>query len=170
MQAKIDSSVVIMTDGGRDVTVGDHTQILRGTEILGPVVIGSNTYINRDNYIRAETTIGNHVAVGPFCRFVTDSHEIGSTNRRAGKNTVNPIFVGDGTWIGASVTILGGVKIGRGCVIAAGSVVIKDIPDNCLAAGVPAKIVRRLEAPTAKNPVLRHAYKVLQGLRKIQDN
>lgn len=144
---EIHPSVVMMSDGGRRISVGDNTKILRGAEILGPVTIGSSCFINRDAYIRAETTIGDNVAMGPFCRLITDSHHIGTANRRAGKNKTDPIRIGKGTWIGASVTILGGVTVGSGCVIAAGSMVTKDVPDNTIVAGVPAKIVRNLDAP-----------------------
>ncbi|MHA7171699.1 DapH/DapD/GlmU-related protein [Arthrobacter monumenti] len=52
--------------------------------------------------------------------------------------------MGDGTWVGASVTILGGVTIGRGSVIAAGSVVTKDVPNDTLVGGVPAQFMRDL--------------------------
>ena len=56
-----------------------------------------------------------------------------------------PVSIGDGTWIGQNVTILPGVDIGKKCVIAAGSVVTKSVPDYCVAAGVPAKVVKRYE-------------------------
>ncbi len=53
-----------------------------------------------------------------------------------------PISIGEGTWIGASATILDGVSIGRGCVIGAGSLVTANIPDYSIAVGVPAKVIR----------------------------
>ncbi|RAX43840.1 hypothetical protein DQ354_18685 [Arthrobacter sp. AQ5-06] len=82
--------------------------------------------------------------IGPFVRLVTDSHELGPSAKRGGANKWPPIVIGDGTWIGASVTVLGGVTIGKGCVIAAGAVVVHDIPDNSLAGGVPAKVIKKL--------------------------
>lgn len=51
------------------------------------------------------------------------------------------VIIGNNIWIGAKVTVLDGVKIGSGSVIAAGAVVVKDIPDNCIVAGVPAKVI-----------------------------
>ncbi|MFE8729811.1 DapH/DapD/GlmU-related protein, partial [Aeromonas hydrophila] len=61
-----------------------------------------------------------------------------------GEGVALPISIGDGCWIGADVLIIGGVTIGKGVVVAAGSVVTRDIPDNVLVAGVPAVIKRRL--------------------------
>lgn len=55
-----------------------------------------------------------------------------------------PITIEDGCWIGASVTILPGVRIGKGCVIAAGAVVTHDVEDNTLVGGVPAKVIKEL--------------------------
>ena len=69
---------------------------------------------------------------------MTGSHAVGSSSRRAGKGEARKIIVGNGTWIGGYSIILGGVNIGDGCVIAAGSVVTRNVHDNTLAAGVPA--------------------------------
>ncbi|MGC7153397.1 MULTISPECIES: acyltransferase [Paenarthrobacter] len=137
-------TVQFMSGEDREIRIGARTNIYRGTEITGPVTIGSGCLVNRDGYLRSNTTLGDNVMVGPFTRFVTDSHEIGPSSKRGGANKWPPIVVGDGTWIGASVTILGGVSIGKGCIIAAGAVVISDIPDNSLAGGVPARIIRKL--------------------------
>ncbi|MFF1831756.1 acyltransferase [Paenarthrobacter sp. NPDC058040] len=137
-------TVQFMSGEDRPIRIGDRTNIYRGTEITGPVTIGSGCLVNRDGYLRSNTTLGDNVMVGPFTRFVTDSHEIGPSSKRGGANKWPPITVGDGTWIGASVTILGGVTIGKGCIIAAGAVVTADIPDNSLAGGVPAKVIRKL--------------------------
>jgi acetyltransferase-like isoleucine patch superfamily enzyme len=137
-------TVQFMSGEDRPIRVGSRTNIYRGTEITGPVTIGNGCLINRDGYLRSNTTLGNNVMVGPFTRFVTDSHEVGPSAKRGGANKWPPITVGDGTWIGASVTILGGVNIGKGCIIAAGAVVTSDIPDDCLAGGVPAKVIKPL--------------------------
>lgn len=59
-----------------------------------------------------------------------------------GSEPTRPIVIGNKVWIGTNVTVLKGVKIGDGCVIAAGSLVTKDIPANCLAGGVPAKVIK----------------------------
>jgi len=56
-----------------------------------------------------------------------------------------PISIGDDCWFGANVTVVQGVKIGNGCTIGAGSVVVKDIPDRCVAVGNPCRVVKRLD-------------------------
>ena len=142
--AVLDPSVYLMTAEDKPITIGARTRIARQTEMIGPVVIGAGCLINVGGFIRANVTIGDSVLVGPFTRFMTDTHELGGNSKRAMKPIWPPITVGDGTWIGAGVTILGNVTIGAGCVIAAGAVVTKDVPDNTIVGGVPARIIRQL--------------------------
>ena len=97
-------------------------------------------YINRYCKIRCynEITIGNEVAISEnFTIWDSDAHQMIN-----GSEPTQPIVIGNKVWIGTNVTVLKGVKIGDGCVIAAGSLVTKDIPANCLAAGVPAKVIK----------------------------
>lgn len=56
-----------------------------------------------------------------------------------------PIHIGSGSWICSSATICGGVTIGKNCIVAAGAVVNRDVPDDCIVAGVPAKVLRKLD-------------------------
>lgn len=97
-------------------------------------------YINRYCKIRCydEITIGNGVAISEnFTIWDSDAHQMMN-----GSEPTQPIVIGNKVWIGTNVTVLKGVKIGDGCVIAAGSLVTKDVPANCLAAGVPAKVIK----------------------------
>ncbi len=141
---KIDRRVNISHTDERPVVIGSNAKIFRGAEIVGPVTIGNRVFINRDGYIRPHTTIGDNVAIGPFVRLITDTHEIGPSHKRAGKLRFEPIAVGAGTWIGASVTVLSGVTIGKGCMIAAGSVVTADVADDTMVGGVPARFIKSL--------------------------
>lgn len=143
---RIADDTVLIGKSDSPIVLGDRVTILRGAELMGHVEIGSQVFINRDSYIRDKVTIGSNVNIGPFTRFVSDSHEVGSPRRRAGKFFADPISVGDGVWIGACVTVLGGVTIGEGAVVAAGAVVTRDVPANTLVGGVPAKVIRDLPA------------------------
>ncbi|GAB2174748.1 hypothetical protein DLREEDagr8_03060 [Dongia sp. agr-C8] len=124
------------------MAIGDDVMIARYGEITAPASIGNGTFINRSVYMRAETSIGSKCAIGPFVKFLTDTHEIGPPDRRAGKRVVRPIRLGDGVWIGAGTIVIGGVTIGNGAVIGAGSVVTKDVPADCIYAGNPARLIR----------------------------
>jgi maltose O-acetyltransferase len=111
------------------------------------LVIGPRTFVNEGTYfdLAAATEIGSDCAIGYEVMFITATHRPGTTTRRAGPVDVRPISVGDGTWVGARATILPGVKIGEGCIIAAGAVVTGDCEPHTLYAGVPARAVRALE-------------------------
>jgi acetyltransferase-like isoleucine patch superfamily enzyme len=104
------------------------------------VIIGSKTYINR----RTEIMCKEKVEIGENCAISwdvtitdTDYHSINNNK------STSPVFIEDKVWIGCKSTILKGVRIGKGSVVAANSVVTKDVPPNCLVAGVPARIIQR---------------------------
>jgi maltose O-acetyltransferase len=99
----------------------------------------------------APITLGPRVNVGMDVSFITSSHLIGPPGRRAGDVTAAPIEVGEGTWIGARVTVLPGVTIGPGCVVAAGAVVVADLPAHGVYAGVPAKRLRSLDTDSGSD-------------------
>ncbi|MBT2572032.1 DapH/DapD/GlmU-related protein [Planococcus sp. ISL-110] len=135
--------------GKKSIQIGKRVIIMRGTELIGfnnlPTYIGENTFINQECLIRPHVSIGKNVSVGMRVGFISDTHEIGTLEKRAGKALYAPITVGDGCWIGANCTILGNVTIGNGTVIAAGSVVIKDCEANSVYAGTPAKFIKSLK-------------------------
>ncbi len=110
------------------------------------ITIGANCFLNAPLYLDATEpiTIGNGVSIGHHVVIITTGHEIGPPESRAGVHYNAPVTIGDGTWIAANVTLLPGVTIGKGAVIAAGAVVTKDVPDNVLAGGVPARVLREL--------------------------
>ncbi|NKG22734.1 acyltransferase [Paeniglutamicibacter terrestris] len=142
---RIHPTVVMIASEAKPIVIGENVQIRRGAEIVGPVSIGSGSSFNRDAYIRANVHIGKNCNIGAFCRFISDTHEVGTSDRRAGAGSFPEILIGDGSWIGAGSTILGGVTVGESCIIAAGSLVIKDIPANTMVGGVPAKKIKDLD-------------------------
>ena len=111
------------------------------------IILGENVFMNYDcimldgGYIR----IGKHTLIGPHCQFYTPQHPMDYVERREEKETAYPITIGEDCWLGGNVVVCPGVTIGNRCIIAAGSAVTKDIPDDSLAAGVPAVVKRSLK-------------------------
>jgi maltose O-acetyltransferase len=92
----------------------------------------------------AEIIVEDLVGFGPEVMILTTTHEVGPSARRSGAPRQLPVRIGEGAWVGARCTILPGVTIGPGAIIAAGSVVNKDVPANTMVAGVPARVVKEL--------------------------
>ena len=107
------------------------------------ILIDEGTTINRNTCILADCRIGKFVSIAPNVVIVGSNHNYRehSLIKTQGLSSKG-INIGDDVWIGANATILDGVSIGNGCVIAAGAVVTKSIPDYSVAAGVPATIIK----------------------------
>lgn len=106
--------------------------INKNATISPTLVIGNNSGIGANSIIGRGTTIGDNVMMGPECYIYTRNHAFSRTDipmREQGMQDFKPVTIGNDVWIGARVTILPGVKIGNGCIIGAGSVVTKDMPD-----------------------------------------
>ena len=132
--------------------IGNGTFISANSLIDNPKLcsIGTNCFLNSGVGLytgagSATITIKDNVWVGMGTKFICPTHKIGPSTQRAGQQIYQPILVENGCWIGANVTVLPGVKIGKGCIIAAGAVVTCDCLENCLYAGVPAKIKKQLD-------------------------
>ena len=113
--------------------------------------IGNRSGLGLDCIVTGTVTIGDDVMMGPRCVIVSRDHRIDDVSvpmNQQGLAQDQPITIGDDVWIGANVTILPGVDIGSGSVIAAGSVVNRDVPAFAIVAGVPAKVVKhRIRVP-----------------------
>lgn len=112
---------------------------------------GKHITFGKDIFINQNVTfvdlggiaIEDQVLIGPGSRLITVNHLISPKKRRGIK--VAPIYIKKNAWIGANVTILPGVTIGENAIVAADSTVTKDVPDNVIVVGSPAKVVRRIE-------------------------
>lgn len=114
----------------------------------GPVFIGAGSDIGCNTVISSASGvyIGCNVLVAAHCyiggaQYVFEDLEIPIKNQ--GRFSKDPVYIGDGSWLGAGVIVLDGVQIGQGCIIGAGAVVGKNLPENTVACGVPAKVMRR---------------------------
>ena len=125
----------------------------KGTKVVGPIEcyskleIGQGCWIGKNLKVNGNGTvkIGNRCDIAPEVTFQTGGHEIGSRERRAGNGLICNQVVGNGVWIGGRSTIIGDVTISDGSVVAGCARVVKDVEENTLVGGVPAKVIRSLE-------------------------
>jgi maltose O-acetyltransferase len=118
------------------------TTIHKNVFITGKYLfIGKNTNISRNCYLdcRAPLIIGNNVAISPDVHILTAGHDMESNKF---SNTHDPVEISDYAWIGSRATILPGISIGEGAIVAAGSVVTKDVQDFEVVGGNPAKHIK----------------------------
>lgn len=133
----------ILGSVGEKVWIAKHFCFDNGKNIF----IGNNFTGNFNLTILdiKEVYIGDNVMIAPNTTITTVGHPLSPKKRRAHLAQAKEIKIGDDVWIGANVTILPGVTIGNNVVIGAGAVVTKDIPDNSLAVGVPARVIKEIE-------------------------
>lgn len=132
---------------GNNVTIQDYA-FFQLTMPEPKVYIGNNTVIGRRNIITAKNLIriGNDVLIGSDVQIIDHSHGIKrDTPIRLQKAEIGSVEIGDDVWIGVGAKILHNVKIGKGAVIGANSVVLSDIPEYAIAVGSPARVVKYRE-------------------------
>ena len=139
---------ISVTDGGA-IELGYQTSIGSNASLIvkeGRLKIGAGSYIGIGSFIcaRESIRIGCNTLVAEYVTIRDQDHSIDSIPyKKAGFKTA-PIVIGNNVWLGAKVTVTKGVTIGDNSVIGANSVVTRDIPNDVIAVGVPAQIIRRL--------------------------
>jgi acetyltransferase-like isoleucine patch superfamily enzyme len=110
------------------------------------IKLGKNVFINHACTFLdlGGITIEDDVQIGPKVNLITENHPLDPLNRKS--LDLSSILIKKNAWLGAACTILPGVTVGENSVVAAGAVVTKDVPDNTVVAGVPAKVVKQLDA------------------------
>lgn len=136
--------------GEEGVSLGDNVIVSRNCVIqgkTGAVVIGKKTDIGCNTIISSGNGIfiGSHVLIAGNCyigggRYISDCLDIPMMEQ--GVYSKGAVMISDDVWLGAGAIVLDGVKIGKGCIVGAGAVVTKDLPDYSIAVGVPAKVTR----------------------------
>lgn len=122
-----------LCDFGQTIHLGEHVFINMGCTFLDTGSI----------------TIGSHTKIGPNCQLYTPQHPFDYLERRDPVEHALPIVIGDDCWLCGGVTVCPGVTIGDRCIIGAGSVVVRDIPSDSMAAGNPAIVKHKL--PSSAN-------------------
>ena len=152
----ISPTVMILRDKLAEINLGAKVQIGHGTFITvdtgnqtkSTFSVGEGTVINEYNNIRASgavISIGQHCQISQFCSLISTNHSIDTDElmiKAEWDGRKHSITLGDDVWVGANSVVLAGVRIGKGAVIAAGSVVSKDVPEYAVVGGVPAKLIR----------------------------
>lgn len=145
-----DRVMIACPSGGGSVELHDDVQIygevVMTTGTGGRIVVGAGTHIQPGVHIHSyvsEIRIGQQVEIAPRCAFYCYNHCIAPDEVIMNQplESKGPIAVGSGAWLGHGVIVLAGVTIGVGAVVGAGSVVTRNIPDNAIAAGNPARVI-----------------------------
>lgn len=126
---------------GKNINIDKNSYFGDGRQL----VIGNLSGLGRNCRIHGPAVLGDYVMMGPDVLIMTQNHKYDRNDvpmALQGNTEPRPVIIGDDVWIGARSVILPGVKIGNGAVIAACSVVTKDIPSNAIAGGNPARIIR----------------------------
>jgi acetyltransferase-like isoleucine patch superfamily enzyme len=115
------------TDFGKNIRVGKNVFINHGCEFMD----------------RGGITIGDGALIGPKVNLVTINHPLDPATRRS--TYCKPIVIGKGVWLGAGVSVMPGVTIGENAVVAAIAVVTRDVPDNAVVGGIPARLIKCID-------------------------
>jgi len=159
--SKIENNIYIV--GGKCIKIGNNTTISKDSSITAwteyynqkftpKITIGDNCGIGERAHITAINciSIGNGVLLGKDVLITDNSHGDNSYHQLNTPPNERPLFskgevvIEDNVWIGEKASILPGIRIGKGTIVAACSVVTKNVPENCIVAGIPAVVVRKI--------------------------
>ena len=135
----------------KNISLGDFVIIKSNSQLCAcneaaKIIVGCNSTIGFYTFIYASDTIiiGNDCMIAPFVYIVDSNHKhVKGTLMNLQSNSVSKIIIGNDVWIGAHSTIMPGVQIGDGAIVAAGSVVTKNVESNTIVGGVPAKFLKK---------------------------
>lgn len=125
--------------------IGNNVNIDKEATIYQDLILGDNSGVGKKSVVSGSVIIGKDVMMGPECYIYTRNHNFASVEkpmRLQGYSTIKKVVIEDDVWIGARVTILPGIRIGKGAIIGAASVVTKNVPEYAVVAGNPAKIIK----------------------------
>lgn len=145
---RIGRGVDISVVRGAYLELGDHVQIDSHVRLTaeGDLAIGPDCYVGVGSIIVSANfiTIGRDALIAAYVTIRDQDHTIEAKPYREQSLISTPVRIGDNVWLGTKVTVLRGVEIGSNCVIGANSVVTRSIAPDCIAVGVPARVVKRL--------------------------
>lgn len=151
---KMGKSIWVKNDvtlfAGGSISIGDSCVLYERSSIWsGPkgITIGNNVSIGIGSYINGHVEIADEVRVADSVRIYSWNHKFLNPKIPVARQGYKEkkVKIGYNVWIGSGATILSGVTLGKGSVVAAGAVVTKSVPENCIVAGVPAKIIKKLK-------------------------
>lgn len=147
IRARIEPGAVIR----EQVEIGDNAVIMMGAIINIGAVIGENTMIDMGAVLGGRATVGKHCHIGAGAVLA------GVIEPASAK----PVIIEDDVLVGANAVVIEGVHVGKGAVVAAGAVVIRDVPDNAVVAGCPARIVKMKDEQTTLKSALEDALRTI---------
>jgi sugar O-acyltransferase (sialic acid O-acetyltransferase NeuD family) len=130
-----------------DVGLGFATLVAAGAAPIGEVTIGRGVMINKGCLLTTNIRLDDHVILNPGCAVGHDAEVGPFTTLMWRVNISGAAVIGEGCSLGTATTVLQGLQLGQGCITGAGAVVTRDLPPDCTAVGVPARVVKLHESP-----------------------
>lgn len=147
VNARIEPGAIIR----EQVSIGDSAVIMMGAVLNIGAVVGEGTMIDMGAILGGRATVGKHCHIGAGAVLAGVIEPASAT----------PVVIEDDVLVGANAVVIEGVRVGRGAVVAAGAVVIQDVPENAVVAGCPARIVKMKDEGTSQKTALEAALRTL---------